>query len=75
MMLYQHQQDVILTSCACWDIPGKNILKDQLHVHEFDFRFRKFEQFADSPAFGVNTTPDVLGMVSVGDPVYAIRKK
>lgn len=37
--------------------------------------FRKFEQFADSPVFGVNTTPDVLGMVRVGDPVYAIRKK
>lgn len=37
-------------------------------------KFRSFGELKGSPAFGVNTTPDVLGMVKVGDPVYAIKK-
>ena len=37
-------------------------------------RFRSFEQFGDSPAFGVNATPDIFGKIKVGDPVYAIKK-
>lgn len=36
---------------------------------------KKFgENFKESPAFGINTTADVNGVIKVGDPVYAIRK-
>ena len=37
---------------------------------------KKFgDEFKESPAFGINTTADGYGVIKVGDPIYAIRKR
>lgn len=47
------------------------------HVNDSFFRIRSVPPYSkfDECVFGVNGSPDVCGMVKVGDPVYAIRKQ